>query len=274
MVTLKTEKKSQVLILIPARFGSNRFPGKPLAQILGKSMVRWVLENTSSISHPHIDFYSCVVTDHPEIEKEILQFSALLPNNFIPPVVRVDDDVVSGTLRIELAFRRYFKSKNFDLIVNVQGDEPLLTQKEVVALSEFHLSHFSKFEMGTLIKKEWGLHGDFLNPNKVKVVVSEKNGTALYFSRAPIPFKRDHEAASDDYWFLHIGVYSYRPEALSALSRLEISRLEDLEKLEQLRALDNGMKIGVVETDRILVGVDAPDDLKRVEEILIKRVQI
>ena len=110
--------KKSVLILIPARFASTRFPGKPLTMIAGKTMIARVLENCQTASHPDIEFDSYVVTDSDEVEAHIKSFST--------NVVRVDDDVISGTLRIELAYNRFFKSKNYDLVINVQGDEPLL----------------------------------------------------------------------------------------------------------------------------------------------------
>lgn len=251
--------KKSVLILIPARFASTRFPGKPLAMIAGKSMIARVLENCQKANHPEIHFESFVVTDDDKVESHIKSFS--------PNVVRVDDDVISGTLRIELAYARFFKNKQYDLVINVQGDEPLLDGSDLVRLAEFHIN--KSFDITTLVKKNMNFDSVFHDSNKVKVAMSETTGTAFYFSRAAIPFKRDAGVdANNDYWFLHIGVYSYKPQALSHFSKSPVSRLEDLEKLEQLRALEMGMTIGALETKSVVIGVDHPEDVKKVEEVL------
>lgn len=255
--TFKVSKKS-VLILIPARFASSRFPGKPLAMIKGQSMIQRVLTNCLEARHPDYQFEAFVVTDDDRIENHVKTFS--------PNVVRVDDDVISGTLRIELAYERYFKAKGFDLIINVQGDEPLLGGQELVGLAEFHLK--SPFDITTLVKKLPGFDQVFQDPNKVKVAMSEETGRAFYFSRSPIPYKREQSASDQDYWFLHIGVYSYKPAALFQFSKAPESRLEYLEKLEQLRALEIGLSIGAYPTTSTIMGVDHPEDIKKVEEVL------
>jgi 3-deoxy-manno-octulosonate cytidylyltransferase (CMP-KDO synthetase) len=254
--------KKRILILIPARFASTRFPGKPLALIDGISMIQRVFENCLSAAAPGFEFCSYVVTDDQRVEDHIKVFSE--------NVVRIDDDVVSGTLRIQLAYERYFKDKNFDLIINVQGDEPLLGANDLVELAHFHLS--KKFDIATLVKKQLGFTGDFLDSNKVKVVMSEETGKAFYFSRTSIPYKRDVSLETqNDYWFLHIGVYSYLPSALMQFSKNKETRLEYLEKLEQLRALEIGLSIGAIETMSIVIGVDRPEDIKKVEEVLNDR---
>jgi 3-deoxy-manno-octulosonate cytidylyltransferase (CMP-KDO synthetase) len=251
--------KKSVLILIPARFASTRFPGKPLAMINGKSMIARVLENCLKTEHPEISFEAFVVTDEAKVEEHIKTFSS--------NVVRVDDDVISGTLRIELAYQRFFAKAGYDLVINVQGDEPLLEGSDLARLAEFHLR--SPFEITTLVKKQMGFDALFFDSNKVKVAMSEESGKAFYFSRAAIPHKRDKEEnAKNDYWLLHIGVYSYLPKALSQFSKAQVSRLEDMEKLEQLRALEIGLIIGALETISTVIGVDHPEDVKKVEEVL------
>lgn len=251
--------KKRVLLLIPARYKSTRFPGKPLTLISGISMISRVLSNMSDIIDPEIEFESYVVTDDDRIENHIKTFS--------PNVVRVDDDVISGTLRIELCYRRFFQDKNFDLIINVQGDEPLLQKAEIIKLAKYHLN--SSFDMATMVKKQNKFDEIFLDPNKVKAVISEIDGKAFYFSRSPIPFKRESGGdASNDFWYLHIGVYSYRPNALLKFSSWPESRLENLEKLEQLRALENGLSMGTIKTNLTLLGVDTPEDVSKVESIL------
>ena len=253
--------KKRILILIPARFASTRFPGKPLVLIEGISMIQRVFENCSKAEAEDLEFISYVVTDDQKIEDHVKTFSS--------HVVRVDDDVVSGTLRIQLAYERFFcsENQNFDLIINVQGDEPLLKAQDLVGLAHFHLSH--RFDISTLVKKHLGFTADFFDSNKVKVTMSEETGKAFYFSRAPIPFKRDKsEDLKNDYWFLHIGVYSYLPSALMQFKNNKETRLEYLEKLEQLRALEIGLSIGAFETTGLIVGVDHPNDIKKVEEVL------
>lgn len=251
--------KKRVLILIPARFASTRFPGKPLAPIGGISMIQRVHQNCSQAHAPGFDFTAFVVTDDLRVEEHVKTYSS--------QVVRVDDDVSSGTQRIKLAYERFFKDESFDLVLNVQGDEPLLKASDLVELSRFHLE--SSFDIATLVKKQQGFSGDFLDPNKVKVAMSEETGRAFYFSRASIPFKRDKgDDAVTDYWFLHIGVYSYRPAALIEFASHNETRLENLEKLEQLRALEIGHSIGARETASNVFGVDSPEDIKKVEEVL------
>ncbi len=251
--------KKRVLILIPARFASTRFPGKPLAMIAGRSMIQRVHQNCLKANHPNIDFESFVVTDDPKIEDHVKSYS--------PNVVRVDDDVISGTLRIELAYQRFYKNFNFDLIINVQGDEPLLEAEDLTFLANYHLN--SPFDIATLVKKQIGFNEDFFDFNKVKVVMNELSGQAFYFSRSSIPYKRDVASIHlADYWFLHIGVYSYRPHSLARFANAKETRLENLEKLEQLRALEIGMSIGALETSSTIVGVDKPEDILKVEEVL------
>lgn len=237
--------KDKVLILIPARFASSRFPGKPLAKIGNKTMIQTVYENCIQSG-----FKACVVTDSSEIEDHVNSIGGL--------VRRVDDDVPSGSVRIKLAYERYFKDENFELLINVQGDEPLLKADELKRLAEFHLS--SKFDIATLVRPMEPSDEGFNDPNKVKVIYSEKKGICHYFSRASIPFTRD-ESSPLKQWFLHIGVYSYLPESLVEFGNNDLGYYEDLEKLEQLRALELGMNIGAVTTNRELIGIDTPEDL-------------
>jgi 3-deoxy-manno-octulosonate cytidylyltransferase (CMP-KDO synthetase) len=242
---------SSVVILIPARFGSSRFPGKPLAQIAGVSMVERVYKNCSQSGYK-----TFVVTDHDLIESEVKKFGG--------EVIRIDDDVPSGSERIALAYDRFLKKLNPQLVINVQGDEPLLTAKSLRSLAEFHLS--TNFNIVTLIKKRSTLENDFLNPNVVKAVWSPTDFKCHYFSRQSLPYSRDQ--VSDYPWYQHIGVYSYRPDSLLKFVKLPVSNLENLEKLEQLRAIENQMSIGAILTDEKLLGVDSPEDIKKVEEVL------
>ncbi|MES2527369.1 MAG: 3-deoxy-manno-octulosonate cytidylyltransferase [Bdellovibrionota bacterium] len=240
-----------VVILIPARFASTRFPAKPLAKILGVSMVERVYKNCAASGFP-----TFVVTDHDEIENEVKRFGG--------KVLRVDDDVPSGSERIALAFERHCRELKPDLVINVQGDEPLLKGDVLKELAEFHLK--SKFDIATVVRERKASEEDFKNTNVVKAVFVEANGECLYFSRESLPHDRDGKNQHN--WFHHIGVYSYLPSALSAFVKLPMGKLENLEKLEQLRALENGMRIGAVKTTQKLIGVDVPEDIKKVEGAL------
>ncbi len=249
--TRQYEVMASVVILIPARFGSSRFPGKPLAMIAGQSMIERVYKNCAASG-----FESAVVTDNDEIEKAVKAFGG--------KVVRVDDDVPSGSERIALAYERYYSQMKPDLVINVQGDEPLLKGDVLKELAEFHLS--SNFEITTLLRERSVKEEDFKNPNVVKAVWSTVSKQCFYFSRQSLPFDRD--GGKDYSWHQHIGVYSYRPKALSAFVKMPMARLEDLEKLEQLRALENQMTIGAVLTTQKLIGVDVPEDIVKVEGAL------
>lgn len=242
---------ARVVILIPARFQSSRFPGKPLIQISGKSMIQRVYENCQASGYA-----TYVVTDHDGIDSHVKEFGG--------KVLRVDDDVPSGSERIALAFERYLHTDAPDLVINVQGDEPLLKGTVLKELAEFHLK--SGLEIATLLRERKSSEEDFKNPNVVKAVFVPQSGECLYFSRQSLPYDRD--GGKDYSWYQHIGVYSYRPLALSAFVKLPMARLEDLEKLEQLRALENGMKIGAILTTQKLIGVDVPDDVKKVEGVI------
>jgi 3-deoxy-manno-octulosonate cytidylyltransferase (CMP-KDO synthetase) len=216
-----------VVILIPARFGSSRFPGKPLTMIGGKSMIERVYANCQASG-----LETAVVTDNAEIEKAVIAFGG--------KVLRVDDEVPSGSERIALAYERFYQNKNITLVINVQGDEPLLKGEVLKELADFHLS--SDFDITTLIRERNSKEDDFCNPNVVKAVWSESTYQCLYFSRQSLPY--DREGSKDYPWFQHIGVYGYRPAIISQFVKLPLGKLEDLEKLEQLRALENGMSIG------------------------------
>ncbi len=239
----------KAIILIPARYDSSRFPGKPLALLKNKSMIQRVFENLSRGSE-----FVAVVTDDDRIETAVKEFGG--------NVVRVDDDVPSGSERIKLAYERYFSKDEYALIVNVQGDEPLLKYESVQSLIDFHLK--SEFDIGTLVRKRSTDEDDFQNSNCVKAIYNPENGKCLSFSRASVPFQRNPQ----NEWFHHLGVYSYRPESLRRFCNFPQSYHEKVEGLEQLRALENGLTIGARAVSENLIGVDTPEDIKRVEELL------
>ena len=242
---------ASVVVLIPARFGSSRFPGKPLAKISGRSMIERVYSNCKMSG-----FKTAVVTDNDSIEAHVKSFAGV--------VLRVDDDVPSGSERIALAYQRFFQDSKADLVINVQGDEPLLKGEVLKELAEFHIK--SSYSITTLLRERQASEEDFKNPNVVKALWSEKTKQCMYFSRQSVPYDRD--GGRDYSWYQHIGVYSYRAEALLDFVKLPMSKLEDLEKLEQLRALENGYSLGAILTTQKLMGVDVPEDIRKVEGAL------
>lgn len=196
-----------------------------------------------------------VVTDDERIEKHLKDKGQ--------KVVRVDDAVESGTERIYLAWSRHFANENFDFVINVQGDEPLLKGDDLKELVEFHQN--SAFDITTLVEEK----SDFTNfkdPNKVKAVFEKETGRCPYFSRAAVPHDRDGDCLKS--WFLHIGVYCYRTEALEKFCKAPVAELEKIEKLEQLRALGLGLSMGAVLARHEFIGVDLPSDIEKVEGVL------
>jgi 3-deoxy-manno-octulosonate cytidylyltransferase (CMP-KDO synthetase) len=241
---------SKFLILVPARFGSSRFPGKPLAKINNNPMIQYVVQNCKDTG-----FDYSIVTDNDEIENFV--------NSIEGNVVRVDDDVSTGSERIALAYKRFFNDKDYEFIINVQGDEPLLVANEIKMIGLAHQS--SDFDIFTAVKKRKSHEPEFRNNNVVKCIYSEVTNQCLYFSRESIPFNRD---GVDHDWYQHIGIYSYKVKALLNFVELNESSFEKGEKLEQLRALENGMSLGAELTEINLIGVDTPEDIHKIEGVL------
>ncbi|MBF0565354.1 MAG: 3-deoxy-manno-octulosonate cytidylyltransferase [Nitrospirae bacterium] len=259
------------VIVIPARYASSRFPGKPLAGIMGKPMIRHVYERAceSSLSDMVI-----VATDDVRVFESVEAFGgrALMTSAIHQ----------SGTDRVA----EVIKDLQCDVVVNVQGDEPLI--RGGIIDDCIRLLEDPRASMGTL-KKRIASYREFFDYAVVKVVTNEE-GFALYFSRAPIPFYRDHFGAvthntaespvlkelpglpelieSGIFVYKHLGIYSYRRDLLLELSSLPPSTLESAERLEQLRALENGFKIKVKETTYETIGVDRPEDIWEVEKWL------
>ncbi len=243
-----------IIALIPARYGSTRFPGKSLAMIKDKPMIRWVYERTkrSKLINRVI-----VATDDDRILKAVAGFGG--------EAVMTSPKHATGTDRIAEVAR----GLHCDLVVNVQGDEPLILP-EMIDQAIAPLVNDPSIPLGTLCKRITD-RAEAFDPNVVKVVFDEK-GFALYFSRAPIPWNRDRwpEARSlrdltlDGPLYKHIGLYVYRRDFLLAYAGMPQSALEGVEKLEQLRALERGYKIKVVETRHESFGVDIPEDLGKI----------
>jgi len=237
------------IVIIPARYDSTRFPGKPLYPLRGMPVIRHVYENSkrSRLADDVI-----VATDSETIFEKVLSFGG--------KAAMTDRNHQSGTDRIAEVAR----STDCDIIVNVQGDEPLIRSEmidDVISLLED-----KRASIGTLIKKIDDLQ-EITDPNVVKIVF-DNQGFALYFSRAQIPFRAPHSELSAPDYYKHIGIYSYRRDILLTLAGMEQTGLERVEKLEQLRALENGMKIKIRETFFETYGVDTPEDIERVEKCL------
>ena len=245
----------RVTAVIPARYASTRFPGKPLADLGGKPMIQWVCEGAQRC--PLIDRV-LVATDDQRIADAVTAFGG------IAVVTRADHQ--TGTDRIaEVA-----AGLPSELIVNVQGDEPLIDPAMIEAAVKPLLDN-PTIPMGTLKTPLTSLE-EYCNPNVVKVV-TDRQGFALYFSRAPIPYPRDFVNALDTRWHelasaKHVGLYVYRRDFLQRFPTLAPTPLEEQEKLEQLRALEHGYRISVAETAHAVQGVDTPEDLERVRQLL------
>jgi 3-deoxy-manno-octulosonate cytidylyltransferase (CMP-KDO synthetase) len=246
------------IVIIPARYDSTRFPGKPLYPLKGMPVIQHVYENSK---HARLADDVIVATDNETIFERVFTFGG--------KAIMTDKKHPSGTDRIaEVA-----ASMDYDIIVNVQADEPLIRPEmidDVITVLDD-----KRASIGTLTKKIEDPN-EIADPNIVKVVF-DKEGFALYFSRSPIPFHRDEWKSLSEIrnskfeirnFYKHIGIYSYRREALLSLAGMEPTELEKIEKLEQLRALEHGMKIKVRETFFETYGVDTPEDLERVEKCL------
>jgi 3-deoxy-manno-octulosonate cytidylyltransferase (CMP-KDO synthetase) len=240
-----------VVAIIPVRYGSTRFPGKPLVPIGGKPMIQHVYESTAR--SPGLDRV-IVATDDRRILDAARGFGA--------EAILTSAKHASGTDRLaEVA-----KKLRAEWVINVQGDLPFI-RSETIQRTLKPLRQDRTIPMGTaqtpiFDREEW------LNPNVVKVV-TDRHGFALYFSRAPIPYARDREERPNDvFGYRHVGIYVYRREFLLKFARMRQTELERIEKLEQLRALSNGYRIRVAEVDEPSVEVDTPADLEKAEAYL------
>ena len=246
--------------IIPSRFGSSRFPGKPLAMLAGKPLVAWVVEAVSRAKG--LDEV-LVATDDERIVKAVEAYGG--------KAVMTPSELPSGTDRIACAARN-FLGRDFDdddILVNIQGDEPLIDPQLVEELAA-KLKDSPKFDMATAVTPIKSA-SDFAAKTVVKVVLA-RDDSALYFSRAPIPCDRDHEPEiGNSLYVRHLGIYAYRGGFLKRYITEPPCALEQTEKLEQLRALWMGAKIAVVRTNDEGVGVDTPEDAERVAKILAER---
>ena len=242
-------------VIIPARFASQRLPGKPLLDIAGKPMIQHVYEQVKDLGAERI----IVATDNTDIERACLDFGA--------DVVMTSPDHPSGTDRLEEVVRELDMDDD-EIVVNVQGDEPLIPAALIEQVAQ-NLSAHPEAGIATLCERILDLD-TVLNPNAVKAVFDE-HGFASYFSRAPIPYARDAlsetppRLSSTAEYFRHIGMYAYRAGFLKQYVQWVPSMTEKVEKLEQLRALSNGVKIHIeLAKQTPPAGVDTQDDLDRV----------
>lgn len=246
------EKKVEVVGIIPARYASSRFKGKVLADLAGKPLVQHVWERAKHASLLDKIIIAC---DDERIKEAALAFGA--------EVVFTAKGHASGTDRIT----EVVNPLDCKIVVNIQADEPLIHPSMIDAVARV-LQEDSNLCMATLIKRIDDKN-ELNDPNVVKVVI-DKEGFALYFSRSLIPHRRSSAPNESVTYYKHIGLYSYTKDFLFTYTNLPESKLERVEKLEQLRVLENGFRIKTAETNLEIVGVDTPQDLERVKEILAK----
>lgn len=249
-------QKPEVIAIIPARYESNRFRGKPLALIAGKPMIQHVVERAKGV-----EMVSRVVvaTDDKRIAECVKKFGG--------DYVMTKGDHVSGSDRLAEA-AELLKISEHDVIVNIQGDQPLFPA-EVVEQVALPLLEDPALPMSTLIY-EIVRPEEIDDPNHVKTVFDRDN-YALYFSRSPIPFQRNPDEGVKPTYYKHLGFYGYRKGFLLSFVALPEGEWEKFEKLEQLRALEYGYKIKVTVTEHDSIEVDTPEDLLRVEEFLLQK---
>ncbi|HEU4522632.1 MAG TPA: 3-deoxy-manno-octulosonate cytidylyltransferase [Thermoanaerobaculia bacterium] len=237
----------KAVIVIPARWASTRFPGKPLVEIAGRSLIRRVHERASAVRNATAIY---VATDDPRIAEHVEAFGGL--------VLQPQGDFQTGTDRIAAAVSLLDSSP--DQVINVQGDEPLIDSEDVARVIDALQSDDADIAtLATPIETDQ----EYESRDVVKVV-TDLHGNALYFSRAPIPSGGRTAARR------HVGLYGYQTRALLRMASLPQTELERAESLEQLRALQNGLKIRVLHTDKPHLGVDRPEDVLRVETELAK----
>ncbi|MCA0388183.1 MAG: 3-deoxy-manno-octulosonate cytidylyltransferase [Bacteroidetes bacterium] len=238
----------KITAIIPARYGSTRLPGKPLAQILDKPMIEWVYK---SVRKSRLVERIIVATDDQRVYDAV--------KNFGGEVVMTPEDMQTGSDRIAYVANQL---PDAEIVINVQGDEPFISGS-IIDDAVMPLLVDPKLQVSTLVKKIT-TQDDLNNPSVVKVVF-DNFSNAIYFSRSPIPYLREGDliqsALDSGRFYKHIGLYVYRKEFLLYYTRLPQSSLEDAEKLEQLRILENGYDIRVVETEIESISVDTAEDL-------------
>ncbi|MDL2244802.1 3-deoxy-manno-octulosonate cytidylyltransferase [Parabacteroides sp. PFB2-10] len=243
--------KEKFIGIIPARYASTRFPGKPLADMKGKPMIQRVYEQVSQVLEK-----VCVATDDSRIAEAVERFGG--------EVVMTSDQHKSGTDRCYEAYTKV--GEGYDIVVNIQGDEPFIHPGQIEILKACFAD--SRVEIATLVKpfhKEDDFEEALFNPNTPKVVLNKKN-EAMYFSRSIIPYQRGRhhgEWLANHTYYKHIGLYAYRANVLREITLLPQSPLEIAESLEQLRWLENGYRIQAGITHHETIGIDTPEDMEK-----------
>lgn len=242
--------KKTVVAVIPSRYGSTRFPGKPLALINNKPMIQWVYEKVKSISD--IDEVY-VATDDNRIYDAVHSFDG--------KAIMTSKEHNSGTDRIAAALNKI--ERKFDIVLNVQGDEPMVRQEMLISLiRSFEDENVYYSTLKYEIKND-----DEINDPNIAKVITDSSENAIYFSRSTIPYNRDK---IENYkYYKHIGIYAYTYDFLFKFSMLESGYLEKMEQLEQLRAIENGYKVKVIESNYQSIGVDLPEHIDILKEHLI-----
>jgi len=245
----------KIIGIIPARYSSTRLPGKPLADINGKTMIRRVYQRVSDVIDNVI-----VATDDARITDEVSAFGGIS--------VMTSENHKSGTDRCAEAVVNYEKQtgEKFDVVINIQGDEPFIHKEHLDLLTSCF--NDENTQIATLIKKINDIE-DVFNPNKPKVIIN-KNKEAIYFSRSPIPFIRgveNNDWLANHSFYKHIGIYGYKKDVLLNITKLKQSSLEQAESLEQNRWLENSYKIKTEITDIESISIDTKDDLVKIRKI-------
>lgn len=246
----------KILGIIPARFASTRFPGKPLVKIGQKTMIQRVYEQTLKSK---LIANVIVATDNQQIFEHVISFGG--------KAIMTSETHQSGTDRCQEVVSKL--QKNYDFVINIQGDEPFINPLQIDALAQ---SLNENTQIATLYKKITS--EDQLFSTNTPKVIKNINQEAIYFSRHPIPFLRGIENKN---WLLnhdfykHIGLYAYKTQILEAITKLQPSKLEKAESLEQLRWLENGFKINLIETNIETFGIDSPEDLEKIQQLIYNK---
>lgn len=239
-------------IIIPARYGSSRLEGKPLIQVNGKTIIQWVYEKAQQAKLADMII---VATDDERIFNAVKAFGGNVEMTAV--------NHKCGSDRIREVVERH---PEISYIVNLQGDEPLIKPESIDAVAK-NIQEDANADISTLIRILTD-DGEINNPNLVKCVI-DNNGFALYFSRSKIPYERNSGIAT---FYGHLGIYGYKREALLKMTSLPQTPLEKTESLEQLRALENGMKIKTSVVDFVPVGIDTKEDLEKFKQIIAKQL--
>lgn len=242
----------KILGVIPARYASTRFNGKPLELICGKPMIEWVYKRSVKSKLDNV----VVATDDKRIYDAVLSFGG--------KAVMTRADHSNGTDRI-IEVIKLEEYKNYEFVINIQGDEPIIDPESINILIDNYISE--KAEIITL-KEEIKDLNDKENPNVVKVI-TDFSDNALYFSRSPLPYMRNED--ENFKYYRHVGIYGYTIDFLLKLENLKAGVLEHIESLEQLKFIENGHKIKVYETKSVIKGVDTKEDLIEVEKIILEK---